>query len=98
MINTIGIVPIIAPQELLDEGMWKKKVYVSKSYQFADVQLCINYEEFIIANNEVKKNLYTKNIVDSILEVKKKLKKDFQAEEMINDMLITMDSQIFTVE
>jgi len=87
VINTIGIVPIIAPQKLLDEGLWKEKVYISKSYNFADVQLCINYDEFINANNEVKRKLYTENIINSIVAVGKKLKKDFQTDEMINDIL-----------
>lgn len=93
VINTIGIVPIIAPQELLDEGMWKEKVHVSKPYQFADVQLCINYDEFINANNEVKRELYIKNILNSIRAVGKKLRKNFEAEEMINDILSAMESQ-----
>lgn len=87
VINTIGIVPIIAPQEILDEGMWKEKVLVSKLYQFVDVQLCINYDEFINGNSDVKRELYIKNIIDSIRAVGEKLRKNFETEKMINDIL-----------
>ena len=93
VINTIGIVPIIAPQELLDEGLWKEKVHVSKPYQFADVQLRINYDEFINANNEEKRELFIKNIIDSIRAVGKKVRKTFQAEELISDILSALESQ-----
>lgn len=94
VINTIGIVPIIAPKDLLDEGKWKEKVYVSKAYRFADIELCINYDEFINSNSEEKKKLYIKNIIDSIKTVGKKLKKDLRAEEMINDIINYIDFNI----
>jgi len=87
VIDTIGIVPIIAPKELLEDGLFKEKVHVSKSYKFADVELQINYDEFINSNDETKKKLYITNIIDSIKVLEKRLKRDFHGEEMINDIL-----------
>lgn len=85
-IDTIGIIPIVAPKELIEQGKYKevKKCFVS--YGFADVNLFIDYETYIEAGVEEKKVLIVKNILASVKAVKTKGKIDYDAFE--KDMYI----------
>ena len=77
VINVVGIIPIIAPKELLEKGKYKEVKYCSVAYGFADVNLFIDYEKYVEANMEEKKALIVKNGVDSVKAVKSKGKIDF---------------------
>lgn len=85
-IDTIGIVPVIAPKSTIEEGMWKEKYNVSKKYQYADIQFHINYDEFVNSNTEIKKSIYIDSLIKSIRKIGSKIK-DFKTEEMIKDIL-----------
>lgn len=84
-INIIGIIPIIAPKELLESGKYKEVKYCSVAYGFADVNLYIDYEKYIGADMDGKKALIVKNVVDSVKAIKAKGKIDFNRfkEDMI---------------
>ncbi len=41
IINIIGIIPLIAPKELLENGKYKEVKHCSVAYGFADVYLSI---------------------------------------------------------
>ena len=56
IINIVGIIPIIAPKELLENGKYKEVKHCSVAYGFADVNLVIDYEEYVEANMDDKKN------------------------------------------
>ena len=45
IINIIGIIPIIAPKELLENGKYKEVKHCSVAYGFADVNLFMDYEK-----------------------------------------------------
>lgn len=77
IINIIGIIPIIAPKELLENGKYKEVKYCSVTYGFADVNLFINYDQYVQASMEEKKMLIVKNVVDSVKAIKTKGKIDF---------------------
>ena len=47
IINIIGIIPIIAPKELLEKGKYKEVKHCSVAYGFADVNLFIDYEKYV---------------------------------------------------
>ena len=55
IINIVGIIPIIAPKELLENGKYKEVKHCSVAYGFADVNLVIDYEEYVEANMDDKK-------------------------------------------
>ena len=67
IINIIGIIPIIAPKELLENGKYKEVKHCSVAYGFADVNLCM----------DEKKSMIVKNVVDSVKAIKTKGKIDF---------------------
>lgn len=86
IINIIGIIPIIAPKELLENGKYKERKYCSVVYGFADVNLFVDYEKYVGASIDEKKALIVKNVVDSVKAIKAKGKIDFNRfkEDMIH--------------
>lgn len=86
VINIIGIIPIIAPKELLKNGKYKEVKYCSVAYGFADVNLSMDYERYVGADMNEKKVLIVRNVVDSVKAIKAKGKIDFNRfkEDMIH--------------
>ncbi len=78
VITTIGLVPIIAPKEEIEKGLWKEVKKCEPKYGFASVSLQIDYEKYVGANMDEKKALMVKNIVDSVKAIKVKSKIDFE--------------------
>ena len=77
VITTIGLVPIIAPKEEIEKGLWKEIKKCETKYGFASVSLQIDYETYVGANMNEKKALIIKNVVDSVQAIKTKGKIDF---------------------
>lgn len=77
VITTIGFVPIIAPREELEKGLWKETKKCEPKYRVASVSLQIDYEKYVDANMDEKKALIMKNVVDSVKAIKSKSKIDF---------------------
>lgn len=77
VITTIGFVPIIAPREELEKGLWKETKKCEPKYRVASVSLQIDYEKYVDANMDEKKALIMKNVVDSVKAIKTKGKIDF---------------------
>ena len=86
VITTIGLVPIIAPEEELEKGLWKETKKCETKFGFASVSLQIDYEKYVGANMSEKKALMMKNVVDSVKAIKAKGKIDFNLfkEDMMN--------------
>lgn len=61
-IKTVGIVPIIAPEGEIKEGLWKELKHVSLKCGFASVCLQIDYKEYVEADINKKKILIIDNI------------------------------------
>lgn len=81
LINIVGIVPIIAPQELINQGKYKEKRLCSPTYGFADVQLFIDYDSYVNGNIEDKKILIVTNVLKSVKAIKGKGKIDYKSFE-----------------
>ena len=77
VINSVGVCPIVAPQEELGKGLWKETKKCETKYGFASVSLQIDYETYVGANMDEKKALIIKNVVDSVKAIKTKGKIDF---------------------
>lgn len=84
-INIIGITPIIAPPEILQEGLWKESKKCELRYGFASVSLQIDFEEFVEADVEKKKGLIIQNILKSVKCISKKGNIDYKLFE--SDMM-----------
>lgn len=79
LIDTIGIVPIVAPKELLDKGLWKEDLEYDLKYKLVYISKHIDFNQYLSANLELRKKLIVKNILESVKAIKKKGKFDYEA-------------------
>lgn len=85
LIDTIGIVPIVAPKELLDKGLWKEDLEYDLKYKLVYISRHIDFNQYLLANLELRKKLIVKNVLESVKAIKKKGKFDYEAFK--NDIL-----------
>lgn len=64
-LDTIGIVPMIAPSEIINETGWKEIKHVSTTFRMANIALCSDYELFCKADLNNKKKIVSENILNS---------------------------------
>lgn len=82
IINVVGIVPIIAPQESINQGKYKEKKFCSTTYGFADVQLFVDYNSYVNGSMEEKKIHIVNNVLKSVKAIKGKGKIDYKLFEL----------------
>lgn len=87
LLDNVGITPIIAPSFEIDCGKYAEVKYISLSYRMASISLHIDYLEYISVNIEEKKALIIKNILNSLLVIKKRFKNGFDYVQIENDIL-----------
>lgn len=87
-LDTIGIVPMIAPSEIIDETEWKEIKHISTRFRMANIALCSDYEQFCNADLNDKKKIVLENILDSLKVIKKKLRGKFNYEQMEKDIVV----------
>ena len=78
-VDTIGIVPIIAPKDEIINGLWEECSKVEIRYGYASVSLQIDFDEFIGADANKKKELIRENIDKSIRKISRKIKIDYKS-------------------
>lgn len=78
LVDTIGIVPIVAPKELIEVGKWKEERKCDLKFKLVFVSKQISFDEYINADIRRKKELMIKNILDSVKSIHKKSKLDFE--------------------
>ena len=86
-IDSIGITPIIAPDDVIKMGKWKEVKKVLLSSRLAIVSLYIDYDTYCNADIDEKRNIILENVFSSLLVVSKKVKNDFNYEKLIEDIL-----------
>lgn len=77
VIATIGIVPIIAPKEIIESGLCKEILRYDLKYKLVHVSKQMDFNEYVSADIETKKTLIVKNILKSVNAIKKKGKFDY---------------------
>ena len=85
-LDTIGIIPIIAPTQILESGKWKEERRISLPYRMASISLISDYDSFIKADMISKKEIILDNILKSLAVIKRRLKDKFDYEQMENDI------------
>ena len=85
-LDTIGITPIIAPTQILESGKWKEERKISLPYRMASISLISDYDSFIKADMMSKKEIILENILKSLAVIKRRLKDNFDYEQMENDI------------
>ena len=94
ILDTIGITPIIAPNEEIKSGKYKEVRLVSLSYRFADISLHIDYSNYLCANFTERKKMIVNNILTSLFVIKKRLKDDFEYTKIENDILTLLNEKL----
>ena len=87
LLDTVGITPIIAPSFEIDCVNYAEVKYISLPYRMANISLHIDYLEYISVSIEEKRALIIKNILNSMLVIKKRLKNGFDYVQIENDIL-----------
>ena len=88
LVNRIGISPIVAPDELIENGEWKEHTKYAIKSNLIIVKRHINYNKYVNASMEEKKKLIVGNILKSVKSVKGKGEIDYaQFEQDILDLL-----------
>ena len=79
VVETIGIVPIIAPKDKIINGLWEECSKVEIIYGYASVSLQVDYDEFLGADANKKKELIRESIDKSIKKISRKIKIDYKS-------------------
>lgn len=86
-LDTIGITPIIAPIQVLNDGKWKEVKKISLPYRMASISLVSDYDSFYKADMALKKQIIIENVLRSLSVIKKRLKDKFDYEQMESNIL-----------
>lgn len=71
-LDIIGIVPIIAPRDEIERGLWKEVKKYEIKYKIATVSIRIDYDIYVRADIEKRKSLIIENILKSVKSISKK--------------------------
>lgn len=85
IVDIIGIVPIVAPKEVIEQGLCKESKKCEAKAGFASVSLLIDYETFVKADIDEKKRLIVNNVLASVKVVHSRAKINF--DEFHKDIL-----------
>ena len=77
IIDIVGVVPIIAPKDDIDKGLWKEEKKCDLKFRVATVSLQISFDDYIQSDIEKKKSLIIDNVIKSVKVISKKGKFDF---------------------
>ena len=78
IINTVGLAPIVAPAEILGQGLWAEYTKIDKMSKLAMVSKQTDYLEYLNSDIEGKKQLMVENILSSIKSITKRGKFDYE--------------------
>ena len=88
LLDTIGVTPIIVPTSEICDGKWKEIKHISLACRMASISLHVDYLAYISAIDQDKKvQLIIDNILNSLLVIKKRLKNNFDYEQIKKDIL-----------
>lgn len=79
VVDIVGIVPIVAPKEVIDSGLYKETKKCETKAGFASVCLQIDYETYVNADIGEKKRLIINNVLASVKTIHSRAKIDFTA-------------------
>ena len=79
VVDIVGIVPIIAPKEVIDGGSYKEVKKCEAKAGFVSVSLQIDYEAYVNADIDEKKRLIVNNVLASVKAIHSRAKIDYAA-------------------
>lgn len=78
-LKTIGIVPIAAPVQMYDDGLWKEKVSMLDQGAVASVSIRMDFESYHNADDLEKVELVKEAVLKAVKKIKTKGKLDYEA-------------------
>ena len=90
IINCVGLIPIVAPKEIIDQGLWAEYKKIDKSSKLAIISKQTDYLKYLNADIKGRKQLMVENILSSMKSIAKKGKIDYTKFE--KDLLTAVDS------
>ena len=64
LVDIVGITPIIAPKDIIEQGLFKQEKKCDIKYGFASVSLWIDYDEYLKADITDKQIMIVKAKID----------------------------------
>ena len=98
IINVIDIVPVVAPEDVLKNGLWKEDVMLSKSIGRISVFKHIDYLKYMNGSVEKRKKLTVKCILDAVKLIKSKPITKFDVKQFGMDLLELLDYEQAEIE
>ena len=77
IVDTVGIVPIVAPRTEIEAGKWNEEKKYDIKFKLVFVSKQIDYDTYCCADMEMRKELIIKNILDSVKSIHRKAKFDY---------------------
>ncbi len=87
MVEQFDLNPVVAPQEILDQGLWEEEVSYPKLIKKVYVFKHIDYLKYMDGNVEMRKKLMVRCILEAGLMVKKKRGTKFNYKKFEKDIL-----------
>lgn len=84
---SIGIISIILSEKYFVDGGYPERRIFSKKNKEADIRLRINFNEFVKATPNRRREIYVNHIIDAIDCLRFKVSKDFSFDKLMNDVI-----------
>jgi hypothetical protein len=99
-LKSIGIIPICVDitKEIEEAGFYKERKLYKRKEKDADYRLRMDYEKFLNGNDDIKRLLLVKNILDCIRLIGLKIKEGFASKELENDILELLKIDFNSIE
>ena len=85
-LKILGIIFMIASDELVGEGLFNEKITYMKKDKDSDIRLRIDHATFREVDLDSQIRLLVDNLIRAVREIKKKIKEDFDSERLAKDI------------
>ena len=83
----ICIMPVVAPEEILAQGLWPEIIRADKLIRAVTVLKHIDYETYLFATVEDRKKLTIKCMIEALWKIRKKVGSKFDVSQCEADLL-----------
>jgi hypothetical protein len=97
-INLIFLAPMILESDNLFFAQRKERKLIKHKERIADFRLRIDYLNFASSDETTREKLLLKNVIDAVRIIQKRLKKNFNGEELEKDILSLWDLKYSDLE
>ena len=88
--DLIAIIPTCVDDRTWNALGWKERILLRRKSREADIRLRIDYEKFVNADENSKRDMFIKILIQSIRTIQVKSKGDFNGEVLIEDILMAV--------